>query len=42
MFVDFLCNHFVNPGPVHDTVCLDGPSLEFRKKFMVEVFQSLS
>ena len=42
VFVDFLYNHFDDPGAVHDTVWSGGPSSEFKNKFMVKSLQSLS
>ena len=41
VFVGFLYKHFDNPGAVHD-IWSDGPSSEFKNKFMVEFLQSLS
>ena len=40
VFVDFLNNHF-DPGAVHD-IWSDGPSSEFKNKFMVKFLQSHS
>ena len=37
VFVDFLYNHFDDPGTVHDIIWLDGPSSEFTNKFMVKL-----
>ena len=42
VFVDFLKNHFDDCGAVHDIIWSDGPSSEFKKKFMVRFVQSLS
>ena len=42
VFVDFICNHFHDPGAVHNIVWSDGPSSEFKNKFMVKFLQSLS
>ena len=39
MFVDFLYDHFDDPGAVH-IIWSDGPSSEFKSKFMVKLFQS--
>ena len=41
-FVDFLCNHFDDPGPVQEIIWSDGPSSEFKNKFMIKFLQSLS
>ena len=38
-FVDFLGNHFDKPGAVHDIIWSDGPSSEFKKKFMLKFLQ---
>ena len=42
MFLDFLCNHLDDPGAAHDISWSDGPSSEFKNKFMVKFLQSLS
>ena len=42
VFVDFLYNHLVDPGAVRDIIWSDGPSSEFKNKFMVKFLQSLS
>ena len=39
MFVDFLYDHFDDPGAVH-IIWSDGPSSEFKSKFRVKFFQS--
>ena len=36
VLVDFLYNHFDDPGTVHDIIWLDGPSSEFTNKLMVK------
>ena len=39
VFLDFLYNHFDNPGSVRDVICSDGPSSEFKNKFTVKFLQ---
>ena len=39
VFVDFLYNHFDDPGAVHDLIGSDGPSSEFKNKFIVKFLQ---
>ena len=39
VFVDFLYNHFDDPGAVHDLIWSDGPSSEFKNKFIVKFLQ---
>ena len=42
VFVDFPYNHFGDPGAVYDAIWSDGPSSEFKRKFVVKFLQSLS
>ena len=42
VFVDFLYNHFDDPGAVHNIIWSDGPSSEFKNKFMLKFLQSLN
>ena len=42
MLVDFLQNHFDDPGAVHDIIWSDGPLSVFKKKFMTKFFPWLS
>ena len=42
VFAGFLYNHFDDPGVDHDIIWSDGPSSEFKNKFMVKFLQSFS
>ena len=42
MMVDFLCDHIDDPVAVHDILCSNGLSSEFKNEFKVKVLQSLS
>ena len=42
VLLDFLCNHFHDPGALYDLICSDGPSSEFNNKVMVKFPQSFS
>ena len=42
VFVDFLYNHFDDPGVEHDNIWSDRSSSEFKNKLMVNFFQLLS
>ena len=42
VFVDFLYNHFDDPGAAHDIIWSDGLPSEFKNSFIVKFLQSLS
>ena len=42
VFVDFLYNHFDDPGAVHDIIWSDGLASYFKNSFIVKFLQSLS
>ena len=41
VFVDFLYNHFDDPGAEHDNIWSDRSSSEFKNKLMANFFQLL-